>query len=168
MLRRREGLGQVARYRVGQGPFNASGRLIRPCRVRRQFAPAQKEVEGSIDVSSETELVFTARKKPFAGQEFRIEYARIIDLEYGQKAGRRVGVAISTAVLLSPVGLFALFSKKRGHYLTIGYTDPNEKEQVAIIELGKDIVRTSLAIIQTRSRKEIEYQDDEARKAGRG
>jgi hypothetical protein len=36
-----------------------------------------------------------------------------------------------------------------------------------VIELAKDIVRTTLPIIQTRSGKQIEYQDEEARKAGR-
>ena len=33
-----------------------------------------------------------------------------------------------------------------------------------VIELGKDIVRTTLAIVETRSGKKIEFQDDEARK----
>jgi hypothetical protein len=38
---------------------------------------------------------------------------------------------------------------------------------VAVIELGKDIVRTTLAIVETRSGKQIEYQDEEARKSSR-
>ena len=42
------------------------------------------------------------------------------------------------------------------------------KEQVAVLELGKDVVRTTLAIVETRSQKTLEYQDDEARKASRG
>jgi hypothetical protein len=62
----------------------------------------------------------------------------------------------------------ALFSKKRNHYLTVGFKDAAGKDQAAVFELGKDIVRTTLAIIQTRSGKQIEYQDDEARKSGLG
>ena len=54
------------------------------------------------------------------------------------------------------------------HYLTIGYREEGGTEQVAVIELGKDIVRTILPIVETRSGKQIEYQDDEARKAGQG
>ena len=42
------------------------------------------------------------------------------------------------------------------------------KEQVAVLELGKAVVRTTLAIVETRSQKTLEYQDDEARKASRG
>jgi hypothetical protein len=69
------------------------------------------------------------------------------------------------AVLISPL---ALFSKKRKHFLTLTFNDPAGKEQAAVLELGKDIIRTTLTIVQTRSGKDIEYQDDEARKAGRG
>ena len=97
----------------------------------------------------------------------RIDNAKVIDLEYGQKAGRRVGAAVATSVLLGPIGLVSLFSKKRKHYLTIGYTDDAGKDQVAVLELGKDIVRTTLAIVETRSGKQIEYQDEEARKSNR-
>ena len=63
--------------------------------------------------------------------------------------------------------LLTLFSKKRAHYLTIGFKDDAGKDQVAIIELGKDTVRTTLAIMQTRSGKQIEYQDEEARKSAK-
>jgi hypothetical protein len=91
----------------------------------------------------------------------------VIDLEYGQKAGRRVGLSVGLAVV-NPVALAGLFSKKRKHYLTIGYVGEAGKEQVAVFELGKDIVRTTLAIVETRSGKKIEYQDEEARKSSRG
>ena len=39
------------------------------------------------------------------------------------------------------------------------------KDQVAVLELGKDIVRATLPIVETRSGKRVEYQDDEARKS---
>ncbi|MFV0389485.1 MAG: hypothetical protein ACK5NT_12100 [Pyrinomonadaceae bacterium] len=98
-------------------------------------------------------------------QTFSIPYERIIDMEYGKKAGRRVGAAIATAILVSPIGLFLLFSKKRKHYITIGYMSEDEKEQVAVFELGKDLIRTSLPILKARTGKEIEYQDNEAKKS---
>ena len=94
-----------------------------------------------------------------------ITFKSIADLEYGQKAGRRVGTAVATTVLLGPIGLVSLFSKKRKHYLTIGYKDEAGVDQAAVLELGKDIVRTTLAIVQARSGRQIEYQDDEARKS---
>ena len=90
-----------------------------------------------------------------------IPYDRIDSLEYGQKAGRRLGLAIAVTPL-------ALFSKKRKHFLTIGYKDENDKQQAVVLELGKDVIRTTLATLEARSGRKIEYQDDEARKSGRG
>jgi hypothetical protein len=131
------------------------------------YSAAKDSIEGTLNTGLEEALVLTPEKKEYAGQELRIPYNRVIDLEYGQKAGRRVGLATGLAIV-SLVGLVALFSKKRRHYLTIGYYDDAGKEQVAILELGKDIVRTGLSIIETRSGKKIEYQDEEAKKASRG
>ena len=45
------------------------------------------------------------------------------------------------------------------------FNDANARDQVAVIELGKDIVRATLPIVETRSGKNVEYQDDEARKS---
>ena len=71
-------------------------------------------------------------------------------------------------MLLSPVGLFLLFSKKRKHYLTINFKDAAGKDQAVVFELGKEIVRTTLAILEARTGKQIQYQDEEARKSGKG
>lgn len=131
------------------------------------FGNPKDAVEGKLDTSDDKTLLFAAYGKEFAGKTFSISYAKISDLEYGQKAGRRVGAAAATAVLLGPLGLITLFSKKRKHYLTIGFKDEADKDQVAVLELGKDMVRTTLAIIQTRSGKQVEYQDDEAKKSGK-
>jgi hypothetical protein len=97
----------------------------------------------------------------YEGGQLAIPYEDVDSLEYGQKAGRRVGVA----VVLTP---YALFSKKRRHYLTISYKDENDKQQAVVFELGKDVVRVLLATLEARTGKKIEYQDEEARAAGRG
>ena len=69
------------------------------------------------------------------------------------------------AVLISPI---ALFSKKRKHYLTINYNDKDSKTQAAVFELGKDVIREMLASMEVRTGKQIQYQDDEARKSAKG
>jgi hypothetical protein len=112
--------------------------------------------EGFLSTRSETAAVFDSKDGKVA-----FPYTAITGLEYGQKAGRRVAVA----VLVTPL---AIFSKKRKHFLTITYTDTAGKEQAAVFELGKDIVRTTLTVMETRTGKKIEYQDEESRKAGRG
>ncbi len=90
-----------------------------------------------------------------------IPYDRMNDLEYGQKAGRRLGLAIAVNPLL-------FFSKKRKHFLTIGYQDENDKQQAAVFELGKDVIRTTIASLEARTGKKVDYQDEEARKSGLG
>jgi len=118
----------------------------------------KEAAEGRLDVSSETEMAFTPDKTKV---RHTLLYSGVTELEYGQKAGRRVAVAL----LVSP---FALFSKKRKHYLTVSYTDTAGKDAAVVFELGKDIVRTTLAVIEARTGKKIQYQDDEARKSGKG
>lgn len=90
-----------------------------------------------------------------------VPYEKINDLEYGQKAGRRLGLAI----FVSP---FFLLSHKKKHFLTIGFTDEKDAQQAAVFELGKDIVRVTLASIEARTGKKVDYQDEEARKSGLG
>ena len=112
--------------------------------------------EGKSSTKDEKVFVFD-----YKGGKLEIPYDHIDSLEYGQKAGRRVGVA----VVVNP--LF-LLSKKRRHFLTVGFTDANDEQQAAVLELGKEIVRTTLASMEARTGRKIEYQDDEARKSGVG
>jgi hypothetical protein len=112
--------------------------------------------EGTSSTKDEKVFVFDSKEG-----KLTIPYDRINDLEYGQKAGRRLGLALA----ISP---WLLLSKKRKHFLTIGYTDENDKQQAGVFELGKDIVRVTLASLEARTGKKIEYQDDEARKSGLG
>ncbi|MCL4524056.1 MAG: hypothetical protein M1451_09115, partial [Acidobacteria bacterium] len=75
----------------------------------------------------------------------------------GQKAGRRVGVAIVISV-------WALFSKKRKHFLTIGFTDDNDKPQGVVLEVPKGTAKSFITIIEVRSGKKVEYESEEAKK----
>jgi hypothetical protein len=133
----------------------------------KDFPGVKDAIEGTLVTADEKALKFEHSLKK-TRHVYSIPYDNFIDIEYGQKAGRRVGAAIATTILLNPAGLLLLFSKKRKHFVTIGYKDEEGKEQVAVFELGKDIVRTTLPILEARSGKKIEYQDEEARKAGKG
>ena len=112
--------------------------------------------EGKSSTADEKFFVFEYKK-----EKLNIPYSKINGLEYGQKAGRRVAMAI----LISPI---ALFSKKRKHYLTVNFMDDSDKQQAVVFELGKDVVRVTLASLEARSGQKIEYQDEEARKSSKG
>jgi len=112
----------------------------------------KEQTEGVSSISDEKVFVFDYGKG-----KLQIPYDRIESLEYGQKVGRRGGI-VSRWVI----------AKKRKHYLTIGYKDENGQPQGVVLELGKDIVRVTLAALEARSGHKIEYQDEEARKSGTG
>lgn len=112
--------------------------------------------EGASSTQDEKVFVFE-----YKGGKLSIPYDRINDLEYGQKAGRRLGLALT----ISP---WLLLSHKRKHFLTLGYTDDNDKQQAGVFELGKDIVRVTLVSLEARTGRKVDYQDEEARKSGLG
>lgn len=118
---------------------------------------------GQLSVKDEKIFVFQ-----YGNSNFTIPYDRIVTLEYGQKAGRRIGAAVLLGAFTYGAGGLLALSKKRRHYLTIGFKSDDGKDQAAVFELGKNVIRVSLASLEARTGKKIEYQDDEARKTGRG
>ncbi len=112
-----------------------------------------EKTEGQFDVSDEKAAKFVPNK----GTPVLIPYEGITSLEYGQRAGRRVGVALA----VSPV---FLFSKKRKHFLTIGFKDNEGASQGAVFELSKGTVGAVAKALETRSGKKIEFESEEAQK----
>ncbi len=134
---------------------NATGAAVRGKDARYvggTIAALQENTDGKIELS-ESAAVFAPKR----GAKLTIPYHRIESLEYGQKAGRRVGVGI----VISP--LF-LLSKKRKHFLTIGFQDEAGKTQGAVFELAKGIVHETLSTFEAKTGKKIEYESEEARK----
>ena len=95
------------------------------------------------------------------GIKVRVPYSTITNLEYGQRVDRRY----LEAILISPLLLLA---KKHTHFLTVGYTDQAGRQQAMVFEVGKGEVRSVLVSLEARTGRKIEFQDEEARKAGKG
>ena len=95
----------------------------------------------------------------FAKSDLSIAYRRINTVEYGQNVSRRY----AAAVLISPV---LLLSKSHKHFVTLGYTDDEGKQQALVIRVEKGDIRSVLASLEARTGRRIEYQDNDARKAG--
>ena len=111
--------------------------------------------QGEVSITDTDEFVFRYRSG-----ELRIPYESVNSLEYGQKAVRRLGLSIA----LSP--LF-LLSKKRRHYLTLGFKGPEGGQQAVMFELGKEIVRTTLVGLEAQTGLRVEFEDEEARRSSR-
>jgi hypothetical protein len=90
-----------------------------------------------------------------------ISWDDITTIEYGLHVDRRY----VEAVLISPLFLIA---KKRSHFVTIGFTDDGGQHQAVVLEVGKSDIRQLLVSLEAKSGRRVEYQDDEARKAGKG
>jgi hypothetical protein len=101
-------------------------------------------------------FVFTAGKA-----HWRIPYEQINMLEYGQHVERD----FLGALILSP--LF-LLRKKHQHFLTVGYADDEGKQQAMIFKVESNDIRATLVSLEARTGRKVEYQDDDARKGGRG
>jgi hypothetical protein len=111
---------------------------------------------GDIKVTDEVYFVFISNHT-----QVKIPYDRINLLEYGQKVDRRY----IAAVVISP--LF-LLSKKRQHFLTVGFQDDDGRQQAMVFRVNKSDVRMTLVALEARTGQRIQYQDDEARMAGKG
>ena len=118
-----------------------------------------EKTEGTLNLDDEGMAVFT-----YGSAKFELPYQQVTILEYGQKAGRRVGATVAGFAAFGIPGLIALFSKKRKHFLSIALTDSNGKNQAMVLELSKGHVRTVLKTFEARTGKKIEYESEEAKK----
>jgi len=119
-------------------------------------AKLESGVSGAIQVTDERYFAFYSKKA-----QVRVAYDRINELAYGQKVDRR----LLMAVVISPI---FLLSKKRKHFLTVGYTDEDGHHQALVFQVDKNDIRATLASLEARTGVRIQYQDEEARKAGHG
>ena len=109
-----------------------------------------------LDLTGASEMVFRCGEA-----EIRVSYKKVNTVEYGQNVSRRY----AAAVLISPV---LLLSKTRKHFVTLGYEDAEGRQQALIFRIDKGEIRSVLASLEARTGRRVEFQDDEARKAGKG
>jgi hypothetical protein len=109
-----------------------------------------------IELTGEESLTFSVRDRVI-----QVPYRDVTTIEYGMHVSRRY----MEAVLISPVFLAA---KRRSHYLTIGYSDASGHQQAIVLEVGRQEIRPLLVSLEARTGRTVEYQDEEARRAGKG
>src|ERR1700761_7999184 len=111
---------------------------------------------GDIHVTDRVYFIFVSKHT-----QIKVPYERINLLEYGQKVDRRY----VAAVVISPLFLLA---KKREHFLTVGFQDDDGQQQAMVFRVDKNDVRLTLVALEARTGQQVQYQDDEARIAGKG
>jgi hypothetical protein len=111
---------------------------------------------GDINITDQVYFIFVSKRT-----KIKVPYERINLLEYGQKVDRRY----LAAVIISPLFLLA---KKREHFLTVGFQDDDGRQEAMVFRVDKNDVRLTLVALEARTGERIQYQDDEARMAGKG
>jgi len=111
---------------------------------------------GEIELTDDLYFIFTSKHT-----QVKVPYERINLLEYGQKVDRRY----VAAVVISPL---LMLSKKREHFLTVGFQDDGGKQQAMVFRVDKNDVRLTLVALEARTGQQVQYQDEQARIAGKG
>jgi hypothetical protein len=119
-------------------------------------ASLRTRLSGRILTTDDRVMVFQADRV-----RLEVPYERINMLEYGQQVSRRYALG----VIVSPM---LLLSKKRRHFLTVGFRDEQDRQQAMVFRVDKEDIRALLAALEARTGRRVEFQDEEARKAGRG
>lgn len=104
---------------------------------------------GTLSTDGQDLLVFTPAFKPL---NLQISYKAITAMEYGPQAGQRVPVSV-------------VVSKKNGQCLTVNWKDDSGTEQSIVFDLSHDVVSATLASLEMKSGKAIQYQNNDARHA---
>jgi len=111
---------------------------------------------GTIETTDQIFFAFYSQKA-----SVRVSYDRINLVEYGQKVDRRY----LSAALISPILILA---KKKTHFLTVGFADEQGRQQALVFRVEKSAIRALLVCLEARTGMKIQFQDEEARKAGKG
>ena len=120
------------------------------------LATVETGAGGSLCTNDPISLVFLTRKNAV-----RVPYERINLVEYGQKVDRR----LTEAILISPL---LILSKKRAHYVTVGFETEDGKQQAMLFRVDKGSIRAVLVSLEARTGRKVTFMDEEARKAGKG
>jgi hypothetical protein len=120
------------------------------------LAAVEAGTHGRVRTTDPHSFIFEAKRATV-----RVPYERINLIEYGQKVDRRLWEAI----VISP--LF-MMSKKRAHYVTLGFEGEDGRQQAMLFRVDKDAVRVVLVSLEARTGRKVGYMDEEARKAGKG
>lgn len=109
--------------------------------------------QGKLDTSGDSVLVFHWDKE----SKWEVPFKSFTRMEYGQKAGRRVGAAVMVSPLL-------LFSKKRKHYLTLHYKSEGQSSEAVVFELSKGTYQQIISTLEAKTGLKTEYETEEAKK----
>lgn len=133
-----------------------AGDFARADYVGGTLGTVESGARGRLSVADPLSLVFETRRSAL-----RIPYERVNLIEYGQQVDRR----LLESILISPM---LILSKKRAHFLAIGYQTEEGRQEAVLLKVDKKAIRAVLVSLEARTGLRVTYMDAEARKAGKG
>ena len=116
--------------------------------IEGSVANLKKGAEGMTHADGEKNFVFESKEGAL-----NVPFERMTKLEFGLKSHWSVGYSI----------LLGIHPKKVKDYaLTIGFKDEGGADQAATFLLDKDRIFTTLINLQTRTNKDIDFEDKKA------
>lgn len=116
---------------------------------------------GVIDASDDQYLVFLAKHA-----SFRVPYERVNRVEYGLRVSPR-WIADNAQVAMFLWKPFA-YPRERKHFLILSYIDEAGKQQAVLMRVAKNDIDPVLVILEARTGLQIEYHDEDTRRANKG
>ncbi|MBX7149416.1 hypothetical protein K1X76_10080 [bacterium] len=104
-------------------------------------------------------LVVTYKSAANASLNKNIPGKNITGLSGGEYARRRVAESVTTAILIAPVALFMLFSKKKIDNYGVEYIDKDKKPASFLIQCKKKYSMTLQSLLQSISGKQVIFQE---------
>lgn len=126
-----------------------------PVRSAVRITVGAEKIEGTVSTKSDTHFVFDAGR---AGS-VEIRYSAILGLHYGPDAARPTPPGL---VLFAPWDPTEQFTKDVHYVLTIFFRGQSGAEQAVAVELGSDLVRSTLSTLEHRSGKTVAFQNVDA------
>jgi len=136
--------------------LNAAGRGGKVRYIGGTVAELEQKPSGRLITTSDSHLVYESGKFLYV-----VPWVEINLIEYGQQVNRRYALAVALSPLLA-------LSKSRKHFLTVGFTDENGNQQAFVFRVDKGDIRTLLVSLEAKTNLLVEYQDEQARQAGKG
>lgn len=134
-------------------------------------APSVKDDKemGSLDIAVD-KITFWTGDPGTSKELFSFPTSTVTDVVIGKRAKRRVGSGVGYAVLLGPLGLAAMLTKKKNDVVVIEFKDPKTKEGGAPTFLvPRDHGNTIKVSLEAKTGKEFkdELMYDETKKGER-
>lgn len=128
--------------------------------IRAQCLNDKGKTSACILNNQDGNLIIKYKMKSQSHLDRVIPGKNITRLTGGEYSRRRVAESITAAVLLAPVAIFGLFSKKKLDNFGVEYINDQKKPESTLIQIKKKYGEAVKSMLQSISGQEVVYQEN--------